>query len=207
MQEEVKKVEEWRQAESHGVLFEVSNYGNIRTVDRHRTTKRGKQVLVKGHAIKQKINRHGYPYINIKVKKTTKSIRTHRLVAMAFIPNIEDKPQVNHIDFDRTNNNVENLEWCTAKENMRHSKHRLYNPVTGKFGSNHPLSKSVDVFEVYVKKIKTFGSAIEAAAAMNVTQTAVHSGCIYKQKKINGLVFRFKDEIELKDGEFLLWSK
>ena len=63
----------------------------------------------------------GYKRVNLKINDTVKMYLVHRLVATAFIPNPENKLQVNHKDGVRTNNNIENLEWCSAKENMRHS--------------------------------------------------------------------------------------
>lgn len=64
---------------------------------------------------------HGYHYVELCKNNKTKRIAIHRLVAQAFIPNPENKPQVNHKDSKRSNNNVENLEWCTIKENNNHA--------------------------------------------------------------------------------------
>ena len=70
---------------------------------------------------KPTLNKSGYCYVNLKDNGRIKNARVHRLVAEAFISNPNDLPYVNHIDGDKTNNHVSNLEWCTASENSRHA--------------------------------------------------------------------------------------
>lgn len=86
-------------------LLEVSNTGIVKS--------RGK---IKYQAIDR-----GYPKVLFYFKGKNYTFRVHRLVAKAFIDNPQGKPEVNHIDCDKTNNNVDNLEWCTRKENSEHA--------------------------------------------------------------------------------------
>lgn len=92
--------------------YEVSNIGNIRNIKT-------------GRILKSK-NREGYRAIIISRNHTPKTFNIHRLVAQAFIPNPNNYPVVNHIDGNRSNNEVSNLEWCTIKENNNHTFANLY---------------------------------------------------------------------------------
>lgn len=71
--------------------------------------------------LKHSNNRYGYCCVHLHNKKFNKQLTVHRLVAMAFIPNPKNKPQVNHINGDKSDNSVENLEWCTPSENLDHA--------------------------------------------------------------------------------------
>jgi hypothetical protein len=100
-------MEEWRQIEGKGNgNYEVSNLGNIRN----------KKT---GRILKQRLNSNGYFYIDLSYDK---HLKVHRLIANAFIPNPENKPFIDHIDKNRTNNNMSNLRWATSQENARNRK-------------------------------------------------------------------------------------
>lgn len=85
-----------------------------------------------------KLNGSGYVDVVLSNNGKTERLHIHRLVANAFIDNPDNKKQVNHIDYNRTNNAVSNLEWCSAKENMAHSAHRMKKPK--KIRTHIPLS-------------------------------------------------------------------
>lgn len=136
----------WKPIKGYEGFYEVSNTGKVRSLDRVVMTELhpgGK--LVKGQVLKNSVTRR-YNRVNLCVGNVRRKHRVARLVAIAFIPNPYNKTQVNHIDENTLNDAVENLEWCTPKENcnygtrgyrttLKNSKHI----VTFK-GISNPLS-------------------------------------------------------------------
>jgi len=115
----------WKQVVGFEGFYEVSNFGNVRSVDRYVKHPRGSMMLRKGKPMKQSKNKHGYMDIRLGKNGIEKAYLVHRLVAMAFIENNENKPQVNHKDGVKDNNKLENIEWATRSENRYHSYREL----------------------------------------------------------------------------------
>lgn len=118
-----------------------------------------------------------------KAKINHKTFGIHRLVCMAFKPNDNHKNLfVNHIDNDPTNNTVNNLEWCTAKENVAHGI---------KF-TNH-FTKSVNMIDAEGNVLETFGSVTEAAKKYGLTTSEISAVCKGKRKSVHKKFFRYAD--------------
>ena len=143
--------EVWKWVEGYEGYYKVSNYGRVKTFP-HNPRK-------KVQILKPVLTSQGYLRISLRKKDNDKTIRINRLVALTFIPNPENKTEVNHIDGDKFNNCVENLEWCTDSENKRHAiKTGLQK--TGAENPNAKLTKEqvIEIRQTYKKYSKEYGS-------------------------------------------------
>ena len=112
--------EKWRSVKGYEGLYQVSNLGRIKGMKK--TIGRTKKMLRNEKMLRQSLKRTGYLAIALRNNiGERKDVLVHRLVIMAFIPNIENKPQTNHKNGIKTINMVENLEWATRSENMTHA--------------------------------------------------------------------------------------
>lgn len=105
----------WKDVKNYEGKYQVSNLGRVKSLlEKYR----GGQYY--GMILKSHVNKKGYVYQQLRKDNKTFTHLLHRLVAEVFIPNPENKPNINHIDANTSNNNINNLEWCTQKENIQH---------------------------------------------------------------------------------------
>lgn len=158
----------WKEVPGYAERYQVSNHGEVkntrsgRTLRPHITGKGYKQITL------SKQGKRSYPLV-------------HRLVALAFIPNPEEKPQINHKNGDKTDNRPENLEWCTLSENLKH-RHRVLNQPGGR-------CKPVVCIDTGV----SYRSAKAAAEALGLSRVGVTQVCNGQQKTTKKLKFKFKE--------------
>lgn len=158
--------EVWKDVEGYKGYYQVSNKGRVRSWKDSAPKRVNKPRLLKLQA------RNGYKFVALSKNGNKKSIYVHRLVAKAFIPNAESKPQVNHKDLDRSNNIVTNLEWCTGHENMRHASINGCCSQKGEEASNRKLSLN-DVLEIRnAYRLKVFTQQ-EIADAYGVSRAQI----------------------------------
>lgn len=112
----------WRDIDGYEGLYQVSNLGNVLSLHPHRSKKEKPKII--SHD-----NIHGYHRVELHANGNKTKFLVHRLVADMFLPNPDNKSEVNHKDGNKDNNTVDNLEWCTHRENMKHAYvNNLVNP-------------------------------------------------------------------------------
>jgi len=149
-------VEIWKDTYIYGEQYQVSNTGIVRN-------------KITGHILKPQLDNKGYLRVRMSLHDKKVTAKVHRLVAVTFIPNSENKLQVNHIDADKRNNDVRNLEWVTNGENQIHAyKMGLYH-VTGQGGR-----KKIPVLKVNLVtgEVEGIYSSLAEAAKSNSTHSA-----------------------------------
>lgn len=112
--------EEWRDIPNYEGLYQVSNLGRVKSLDRIVAFKDGRMCKYKGRILSPGTVRGGYQAAHLSKNTSYETKAVHRLVAEAFIPNPKKLPEINHRDRDVTNNNVTNLEWCTRLYNANY---------------------------------------------------------------------------------------
>lgn len=173
------KEEVWKDIIGYEGLYQVSNDGRVKSLYRefwsgecHRVLKKYPEKIMKTW-----IDRGGYEYVVLCKVSIAKKIKVHRLVAEAFIPNPENKPQVDHINTIRDDNRIENLRWATTSENQK-------NPISwerssnAKKGDKNPMKKRMrQVAQIDMstnKVIKVWESAVVAAHCLGVDHSNIY---------------------------------
>ena len=170
--------------------YEVSNLGKIRHLTKtiYDINNGGYKTLNKITILKGYKNQKGYLRVEIP-NGINATYQIHRLVAQAFIPNPDNKPQINHINGIKTDNRVENLEWCTNSENQKHA---------WKLGLNKASKKKQKHIIQYDKNkniIKKWSSIKEASNKLNICYPCISSCCLhrYGYKTAGGYIWEYQE--------------
>lgn len=163
---------EWRQIKGFEGIYEISNYGEVKSLERKFTGGKGNYNR-KEKILKTTNDKDGYPYVVLLKNKARKTVKVHRLVATAFIENNLLKEQVNHRDGIKSNSRSDNLEWCTQSENQIHSFRILKNKPSkanlGKFGKYSTRAKPIYQLDLEGKIIKEWDCATDASRELKIS--------------------------------------
>lgn len=185
----------WVDVKDYEGLYQINENGQIKRLPgKHSPTER---------FIKHSVATNGYTQVCLCRDGKAKTLRLHRLLAVAFIANPENKPQVNHMDGIRTNYSLENLEWVTRSENRFHACNVTKNALPprsmlGRLGKDHNLSKSFYI-EFPNKKLTKYESGLEFKRKTGLDNTSIswakknkQSGYKFISGKMKGLIVHFE---------------
>lgn len=168
----------WKDIVGYEGLYQVSNLGRVKSLDRYVGHNKGGKRLYKGSIIKQGLCKQGYYIVQLCKNNKAKTKRVNRLVAQAFLDNPNNLPQVNHIDKNKYNNKVENLEWITSKDNTRYSR-----------------CLKVDQYDLENNYIRTWESASDVHSELNYNISNIHQCCRNKRRTAHNYIWKFHKDI------------
>lgn len=184
-------MEEWRDIPGYEGLYQVSNLGRVKSLFRYRVSKGGCYCPVVEKIKAQKLTKDGYFETTLCKNKQLKSIRVHRLVAQAFIPNPNNYSVINHIDENPKNNKVENLEWCTVAYNSSYGTARERCSITRNL--NQKQSKPVLQLDLNNNVIKKWLSIHQIHKELGYARAVISACCNNKphNKTAYGYIWKF----------------
>lgn len=203
----IENTEIWKPVAGYEGLYEVSSYGRVRSLDRIDSNNHP----LKGVIIKPYISNSGYLLVGLYKQQKRDRKLLHRLVAEAFIPNPDNKPEIDHINTIKTDNTVflnedgsinydkTNLRWVTKKENMNNplTKTKMQinarKPSTGKYGKKHHRSKPIIQYDKEGNFIKEWDCANDVERVLGISNKHIGSVCLGKRKSCGGYIWKYKN--------------
>ena len=194
----------WKDIKDYEGLYQISNFGRVKSLKRKVKNKNGYRI-VEEKILKNLINDMGYYTVNLRKDNQNNIKLIHRLIAENYISNKNNYPIINHIDGNKLNNNIDNLEWCTYSHNIKEAFKLGLNKYTykenfkhdywkNKKGKEHSKSKSINQYDVEGNFIKEWESLTQASRELNINLIYISNVCRGKQRVAGGYKWKFKEE-------------
>lgn len=179
---DMENQEVWKDIEDYEYLYQISTFANVKSLPRYINSGSGIRKT-KERILKPSLTNKGYYFVNL-CNGFSKSSTIHRMLAIAFIPNPENKPEVNHKNGIKTDLRIENLEWCTHKENMQHAHDMRL--IDRQYKSVLQYSKNGEFIAEYF-------SQTEATRKTGIDDGNISSACTGKRKTAGNYIWKFKN--------------
>lgn len=181
--------EEWKDIKGYEGLYQVSNLGRVRSFDKEVIQKHysgcNSKHIYKGRILKLRKQKNGYLIAYLTINKVQRKYFVHRLVAASFLHKEIDKNYVNHLDGNPTNNNVNNLVWCTQSENIKYA----YDNGT----KIPPHQRKIEQYDLNGFYIKTWNSQSEIERELKIKQANISKVCLGKRNHTGGYVWKYAE--------------
>lgn len=178
-------MERWKEIKGYEGLYEISDLGRIKNIIKNKFKAPNK-------------NKNGYLYVDLWKNNKSKKYTIHRLVATTFIENINNFCDVNHKDGNKSNNNVDNLEWCDRSYNLKEAyRLKLRTPskaMLGRKGKLCPNSKKINQYDKQGNLIRLWYSSMDIERELKIPHTNISACCLNKTKTCKGYIWRFANE-------------
>jgi hypothetical protein len=171
--------EYWKPILGYEGIYEVSNLSRVKSLPKVK----GRYLQKDSHILSPKINRDGYFCYCLQKEKNKKHLQMQRLMAINFIPNPQNLPQVNHKDGNKLNNLIENLEWCTCQENVRHAWNTGLHKPMNRMDNGNTILVPEQVIEI--KRLRDTGKTyFEIAKIFDISFGHVGKICRGDRRKV-----------------------
>lgn len=179
----------WKNIKGYEGLYQISNLGKVKSLERKRYN--GQNYYMQQEKIlKLQNDKYGYKTIMLHKDKKSKNLKVHRLVAQAFLTNPQNKLEINHKDGNKSNNCVNNLEWCTSIENVRHA-----------FSNNlikQHNNTNIEQYSLDGTLLCTWNSISEAVNALHLRKSAssnISACCQHKKPTAFGYIWEYANDL------------
>lgn len=200
-------VEEWKTIPCFQGLYEASNLGRIRSIDRVVRRNGLTSKSLKGKILSPNTQKNGYKVVALSKQGKTQSFRVHRLVALAWLPNPDNLTEVNHLNENKADNSVANLSWVSHRENANYGtrirrcisnrdQSGVRNGMFGKIGGLNPNAKEVIKLSMDGDFIAEYPSLLEASKSANCTRASIRNNIKGRTKHCGGYKWMYKQDFK-----------